>query len=49
MKKNYIAPSTELATWASMGLMQGPSIGLGVTSGAGGGSTPSTDIPGDVD
>lgn len=23
MKKNYIIPSTEAATWASMGLMQG--------------------------
>ena len=22
MKKNYIAPSTEMTTWASMGLMQ---------------------------
>lgn len=32
MKKNYIAPSTEAATWASMGLMQ---IGFGVITGSG--------------
>ena len=32
MKKNYIAPSTEMATWASMGLMQDPVIGFASTS-----------------
>ena len=32
MKKNYIAPSTEMATWASMGLMQ---IVFGVITGSG--------------
>jgi len=32
MKKNYIAPSTEMATWASMGLMQDPQIGFAATS-----------------
>jgi hypothetical protein len=32
MKKNYIAPSTEMATWASMGLMQQPAIGIATTS-----------------
>ena len=29
MKKNYIAPNTEMTTWASMGLMQDPVIGFG--------------------
>jgi len=33
MKKNYIAPSTEMATWASMGLMQDPVITMNSTSG----------------
>ena len=33
MKKNYIAPNTEMATWASMGLMQTPSIGFASGSG----------------
>ena len=33
MKKNYIAPSTEAATWASMGLMQGITYGMEVGSG----------------
>ena len=32
MKKTYIAPSTEMATWASMGLMQDPVIGFATTS-----------------
>ena len=32
MKKNYIAPNTEMATWASMGLMQTPSIGFAAGS-----------------
>ena len=41
MKKNYIAPSTEAATWASMGLMQG--ITYGVTVGSGGTTDKSTD------
>jgi len=41
MKKNYIAPSTEMATWASMGLMQ-PAIGIATTS-AGGTATTSYD------
>lgn len=34
MKKTYIAPSTEMATWQSMGLMQDPQIGF-ATSGGG--------------
>jgi hypothetical protein len=33
MKKNYIAPNTEMQTWASMGLMQDPVIGFATTSG----------------
>jgi hypothetical protein len=40
MRKNYIAPSTETATWASMNLMQAPQIGIATGSG---GTTPSTD------
>ena len=32
MKKNYIAPSTEMETWASMGLMQDPVIGVATGS-----------------
>lgn len=35
MKKNYIAPNTEMATWASMGLMQGPNVGMSSASGGG--------------
>ena len=35
MKKNYIAPSTEMASWASMGLMQAPNIGMSSASGGG--------------
>ena len=35
MKKSYIAPSTEMATWASMGLMQDPAIGFASGSGSG--------------
>ena len=38
MKKNYIAPSTVAATWASMGLMQ-DNITLGVATGSGGVAT----------
>lgn len=34
MKKNYIAPSTEAATWASMGLMQSIVFGTETASGA---------------
>ena len=34
MKKNYIAPNTEMATWASMGLMADPIIGFATGSGA---------------
>ena len=41
MKKNYIAPSTEAATWASMGLMAG--IGFGIETGSGGTTVKSTD------
>ena len=38
MKKNYIAPSTVTATWASMGLMQsGINIGFGMNAASGGG------------
>ena len=33
MKKNYIAPNTEMASYASMGLMQDPVIGFSTTSG----------------
>ena len=40
MKKNYITPNTEMTTFASMGLMDDPVIGLASGSGAG---TPSTD------
>ena len=32
MKKNYIAPSTVAATWASMGIMN-PEIGMSSASG----------------
>ena len=32
MKKNYIAPNTEMQTWASMGLMQDPVIGIATGS-----------------
>jgi len=35
MKKNYIAPSTELMDLASEGLMQAPTIGMATGSGAG--------------
>lgn len=34
MKKNYIAPSTEAATWASLGLMQSIIYGTETASGA---------------
>lgn len=40
MKKNYIAPNTEMATWASMGLMQDPVIGFATGSGN---NTPTVD------
>ena len=33
MKKTYIAPSTEMATWTSMGLMADPIIGFAAASG----------------
>lgn len=36
MKKNYIAPSTEMATWASMGLMQDNNPIIGFASGSNG-------------
>lgn len=36
MKKNYIAPNTEMTTWASMGIMQDPVIGLASGSGVDG-------------
>ena len=32
MKKNYIAPNTEMTTWASQGLMQNPNIGFASAS-----------------
>lgn len=41
MKKTYIAPSTEMTTWLSMGLMQDPHIGF--ASASGGASTASYD------
>ena len=47
MKKNYIAPSTEMATWASMGLMQDPVIGF--ASGSAGTGTPTLDNPTTID
>ena len=40
MKKNYIAPSTVTATWASMGLMQ--SIGFAMNAGSAG--APATNV-----
>ena len=43
MKKTYIAPNTEMATWASMGLMQDPVIGFASTS-AGPSTADYTDI-----
>jgi len=45
MKKNYIAPSTETATLASMGLMDG--IGFATNSVSGGGTEYSTFNNGD--
>lgn len=42
MKKNYIAPSTEMATWASMGLMADPVIGIATVSGGGTGNPATT-------
>ena len=33
MKKNYIAPNTEMTTWASMGLMQAPQVGFATSGG----------------
>ncbi|MBQ7996490.1 MAG: hypothetical protein IJ249_02345 [Paludibacteraceae bacterium] len=44
MKKNYIAPSTEMATWASMGLMQDPVIGIATVSGGTGNPATTGDI-----
>jgi hypothetical protein len=35
MKKNYIAPSTEMATLASMGLMDGIAFAMETVSGGG--------------
>ena len=32
MKRNYITPNTEMATWASMGIMN-PEIGMSSASG----------------
>ena len=37
MKKNYMAPSMEIASYASQGLMQNPQIGF--ASGSGGTQT----------
>lgn len=48
MKKNYIAPSTEMASWASMGLMQAPNIGMSSASGGAGGAQ-STGNMSDID
>lgn len=45
MKKNYIAPNTEMATWASMGLMQAPVITVNtVSGGTGTGTTDNIDF-----
>ena len=46
MKKNYIAPSTEMATWASMGLMADPQIGFASGSG---GAVPTTSTTTDIE
>lgn len=43
MKKNYIAPSTELMDLASEGLMQAPTIGLATGSGSGAGVKSTSD------
>ena len=43
MKKNYIAPSTEATTYASMGLM----VGFATNAASGGGSEYSTFSNGD--
>ena len=40
MKKNYITPNTEMTTFASMGLMDDPIIG--VAAGSGGAAVAST-------
>lgn len=42
MKKNYIAPATEMATWASMGLMTDPVITVNTVSGGTGTATTGT-------
>lgn len=34
-KKKYMAPTTEMQTWASMGLMADPIIGIATGSGSG--------------
>ena len=49
MKKNYIAPSTELLDLASEGLMQTPSIGIGTAGSGAAGGTPTTDNIIDID
>ena len=46
MKKNYIAPNTEMATWASMGLMQ--NIGFATNAASGGASAPTYQTLDDV-
>lgn len=35
MKKNYMAPNTEMINLASEGIMQNPSLSINTTSGAG--------------
>lgn len=35
MKRNYIAPNTEMINLASEGIMQNPSLTINTTSGAG--------------
>ena len=45
MKKNYIAPNTEMATWASMGLMQSIAFATGSASGG----TPTFDQADQID
>jgi len=43
MKKNYIAPNTEMLNFASMGLMQAPVISMAAGSPNAGTGAPTTD------
>ena len=48
MKKNYIAPNTELLNLASDGIMQNPTITIG-TAGSGAGTGASTSNMDDIE